>query len=302
MNRYRDLNTYFRGLYGERVHKIALDAGLTCPNRDGTIGRGGCIYCNSNGSGSGSFAKGLSIDTQLKIGMQAVAKRFKVKKFMVYFQSFTNTYGPLPMLKKLYETALAPQEVIGLAIGTRPDCINAPLLDLLDHYTDQNLIWLEYGLQSVHDRTLQIIQRGHSFIDFQKAVYLTQKRNIRICAHVIIGLPGETQEDMLATARIIAQMGLDGVKIHLLYVAAGTMLENLWQRGDFRCLDQSEYVETVCRFLELLPPEMVIQRLTSDPHPRELLAPAWALQKNMTLNLIREALVDHDIWQGKKFL
>ena len=189
--------------------------------------------------------------------------------------------------------------VVGMAIGTRPDCVDAAILDLLESYADQYLVWIEYGLQSVHDQTLQRINRGHDFDCFQKAVGLTRNRGINICTHLILGLPGETREMMLNTAKTIARMGIDGVKLHLMYVVKGTALENLYQQGHYRCLEQQEYVDLVCDVLELLPQVMVIQRLTGDPHPQELVAPFWSLQKTQTLSMIQETLVNRDSWQGK---
>jgi len=214
--RYRDLNTYFRSLFGCRVQKISIDAGLTCPNRDGTKGTGGCIYCNARGSGTGAWAQGLSIREQLLKGKQFLTKRYHAQKFMAYFQSFSNTYAPLAVLQRRYDEALAVDGIVGLAIGTRPDCVNQPVLDLLQSYAERHLIWIEYGLQSAHDQTLILINRGHDAACFTRAVRATQNRGIRICAHVILGLPNETREDMLHTARFVADLGLDGIKLHLL--------------------------------------------------------------------------------------
>ena len=297
--RFYDLNSYFRERYGHRVHKITVDAGMTCPNRDGKISTKGCIYCNELGSGTGMHRRGLSITEQLVRAKPKVIKRFKAKKFIAYFQAFTNTYAPLAKLESLYNEALAVEDVIGLSIGTRPDCVTLPVLDLLASYASDRLIWIEYGLQSVHDKTLAIINRGHDFKAFQDAVHKTQGRGIQICAHVILGLPNETAADMLETARTIANMGINGVKLHLLYVVKGTSLASLYRDGQYRCLEQSEYVDLVCRFLELLPPDLVIQRLTGDPHPKELIAPVWAMEKAETIDMIKAKLETEDIWQGK---
>jgi len=297
--RYRDLNTYFREMFGHRVHKITIDAGMTCPNRDGTLSTGGCIYCNAKGSGTGAFGAGKSIREQLESAKEKVARRFKAKKFIAYFQSFTNTYAPIETLRALYEEALAVPGVAGLAIGTRPDCISPQIVDLLAGYTDENLIWIEYGLQSAHDVTLNLINRGHDAAAFTRAVAATRGRGINICAHVILGLPGETRKQMLATARFLADQDIQGVKLHLLYVIRGTWLETLYKTGDYKCLEQKAYVEIVCEFLERLPADMVIQRLTGDPHPRELVAPQWSLQKKETLDKINAYLVEKDTWQGR---
>ena len=300
-NRYYDLNTYFRNLFGCRVHKLTVDAGLSCPNRDGTLSNDGCIYCNARGSGTGAHMRGLSIRNQILRGKPKILKRFKTKKIMVYFQSFTNTYAPVSKLKNLYEEALSVPDVVGISVGTRPDCTNDAVLDLLGDIACRHLVWLEYGLQSVHNTTLMRINRGHDFKCFEQAVRSTRKRGINICAHLILGLPGESRQDMVETARVISHMDIQGIKLHLLYVVKGTGMAAMYQEGAYRCLEQLEYVELVCRFLELLPREMVIQRLTGDPHPEELLAPAWSLQKSETLNLIKNQLEKEDSWQGKLF-
>jgi len=300
-NRYYDLNSYLRNIFGCRVQKISLDAGLTCPNRDGSIAKGGCIYCNSRGSGTGAFNKGISITEQIMKGKEFLGKRYKAKKFIAYFQSFSNTYGPYERLKALYEEALAIDDIVGLSIGTRPDCIDESILTLLEGYTKDYLVWIEYGIQSIHERTLKFINRGHDVNCFKRAVDATRNRGIKICTHVILGLPFEDRADMLATAEAVAAMGIDGIKIHLLYVIKGTGMEKLYLEGRYRCLGQEEYVNLVCDFLELLPPDMVIQRLTGDPHPAELVALEWSMRKNETLSLIKKILTDRDSWQGKKF-
>jgi radical SAM protein (TIGR01212 family) len=298
-SRYNDFNSYLRSLYGCRVQKITVDAGLTCPNRDGTVSTGGCIYCNARGSGTGAFDRGLSVAEQLTQGKQALARRYKAKKFLAYFQSFSNTYGPLEKLGQLYEEALAVEDIVGLSIGTRPDCVSPPVLDLLQGYAQTHLIWVEYGLQSAKDATLQLINRGHDVRCFRDAVHATVGRGIKICAHVILGLPGETRKDILQTAQTIAELKIDGIKLHLLYVIKGTRLEALYRQRHFRCLEQPEYVELVCDFLERIPAHVIIQRLTGDPHPAELTAPRWSLNKSDTLAKINAALERRDSWQGR---
>ncbi len=299
MRRYYDLNSYFKETFGFRVHKLSLDAGLTCPNRDGKISSEGCIYCNQKGSGTGAHEKGLSITEQILQNKEAVSKRFKVNKFIGYFQSYTNTYAPLEKLKKIYSEALSQEDVIGLAIGTRPDCISEEIIQLLEKYAKNKLIWIEYGLQSMHDKTLKLINRGHDFESFEKAVFMTRDRGIKICAHVILGLPGEKKKDMLETAKALKKLKIDGVKIHLLYIIKGTPLEKLYENGEYTCLTQKEYVDIVSDFIGFLPENCVIQRLTGDPHPKELAAPAWALKKQETLNFIKSELEKKNIWQGK---
>ncbi|UCD79492.1 MAG: TIGR01212 family radical SAM protein [Desulfobacterales bacterium] len=297
--RYNDLNTYLRSLFGCRVQKITIDAGLSCPNRDGTLSSGGCIYCNARGSGTGALSRGLSITEQLVQGKQALHRRYKARKFIAYFQSFSNTYGPVDKLKRLYDEALAVEDVVGLSIGTRPDCVNERILDLLQNYAQNYLVWIEYGLQSARDATLVAINRGHDVQCFRDAVKTTLNREIKICAHVILGLPDESRSDMLRTADTVAASGIDGVKLHLLYVIKGTRLETLYRQGRYKCLAQQEYVDLVCDFLERLPRHMIIQRLTGDPHPDELVAPQWSLKKTETLAQIRTTLEKRDSWQGK---
>lgn len=299
--RYYDLNRFLRQHFGCRIQKITVDAGFTCPNRDGTLGRRGCIYCNARGSGTGAFGRGVSIREQLEAGKAILARRYKAKGFIAYFQAFTNTYAPVDVLKKRYEEALAVPGVVGLAIGTRPDCVDGAVLDLLQSYTPKYMVWIEYGLQSIHDPTLAAIRRGHAAAAFYRAVEATRGRGILTCAHVILGLPGETGEQMRQTARAVASLDLDGIKIHLLYVVGGTELDRLYQRGQYRCLSQSEYADRVCDVLERLPPQMVIQRLTGDPHPEELVAPDWALQKRETLDLIHARLEQRETFQGRLY-
>lgn len=302
MKRYRDYNGYLREIFGERVQKLSLDAGLNCPNRDGTIGRGGCIYCDQRGSGTGAMIhEGLSIDAQIVRGRRFAEARYGARKFIAYFQSFTNTYGPLSKLKALYDQAMAHESVVGLAVATRPDCVNAQVLDLLGSYQKDLLVWLEYGLQSAHDRTLIRINRGHSVACFEHGVRLAHARGLKVCAHVILGLPGETREMMLQTARFLGRLSVDGVKIHLLYVVKGTPLAELYQRGEYRCLERDAYVDLVVDFLELLPPSMIIQRLTGDPTASGLLAPLWAKEKSKVLYFIQRRLGERDTWQGKGY-
>ncbi len=296
--RYNDYNTYLRSIFGERVQKITIDTGLGCPNRDGTISRGGCIYCNDRGSGTGLWQKGLSITEQIERARKPLARRYKAKKFLVYFQSYTNTYTTCDHMESMYEEALSPQGIVGMAIGTRPDCIDDQKLDLIASYGKDYLVWMEYGLQSAHDKTLAIINRGHTFECFTKAVRNTRDRGINVCAHVILGLPGEDREMILETARKLTETGIDGVKLHLLYVIKGTRLEAMWKNGKYKCLEQREYVDILCDFLERLPENVIIQRVTGDPHEEELAAPEWAMERNKTFKLIQETLEERNTRQG----
>jgi uncharacterized protein len=277
--RCNDLNSYLRGIFGCRVQKITVDAGLTCPNRDGTIAVGGCIYCNSRGSGTGAYARGLSITAQLEAGKAAMTRRYRARKFIAYFQAFSNTHAPVAKLKALYDEALAVEDVVGLSIGTRPDCVSEAVLSLLQEYSRRHLIWVEYGLQS--------------------AVAATRARGLPVCAHLILGLPNETRADMRFTARVLAAADIDGVKLHSLYVVRGTRLEAQFKAGGYRCLKREEYADLVADVLERLPARVVIQRLTGDPHPDELSAPSWCQDKAGTLAAIRDTLEHRDTWQGR---
>ena len=299
LKRYNDLNSYLRDIFGCRVQKITIDAGLTCPNRDGTISTGGCIYCNQRGSGTGAHADGHSISEQLLEGKKRMAARYKAKKFIAYFQSFSNTYAPLENLKNMYDEALAIEGIVGLFIGTRPDCVDSTVLELLAGYSKKYLIFLEFGLQSAHDSTLRLLNRGHDASCFERAVKEAHKKGLNICTHIILGLPGESRQQVIETAHFLSELRVEAVKVHLLYVIKNTKLETWYKKGDYQCMTQQDYVELTCDFLEHLPPQMIIQRLTSDPHPEELVAPRWALHKNETLNRIRIRLEQRETWQGK---
>jgi radical SAM protein (TIGR01212 family) len=297
---YFDLNQALRQRFGCRVQKISLDAGLTCPNRDGSLGRGGCIYCNTRGSGTGAWPS-QSITEQLEAGKAFARRRYKAEKFIAYFQSFSNTYAPLEKLRRLYEEALAVPGIAGLAIGTRPDCVDNDVLDLLDGISRETWVTMEYGLQSIHDATLERINRGHSAGVFMDTVERTRRKGIDVCAHVILGLPGEGRKEMLETAEALAATDIQAVKIHLLYVIRGTALYRLHEAGEYRCMNRENYAETVAEFLSRLPPGMIIHRLTGDPHPEELAAPLWALEKQANLQAIRETLRKKNLWQGKNW-
>lgn len=295
--RYFSLNKYFQQKLGFKVAKISLDAGLTCPNRDGTLSLGGCIFCDGKGSGSGAGKAGLSLVEQLETGLDRMKGR--ADKFMAYFQSYTNTYAPPEKLERMWDQALAPDEIIGLAVGTRPDCLPDDVLDILEAYARDYEIWLELGLQSASDRTLALINRGHTADDFSRAVARARGRGLKILAHVILGLPGEGKKEVAATAEFLANLEISGVKIHSLYVPRSTELEAMYQRGDFKCMDQDEFVDLAVIFLELIPKGIVIHRLTGDPDPDTLVAPEWSLNKHRTISLIRNRMSDLNTWQGR---
>ena len=302
LKRYRDYNSYLREIFGERVQKISLDAGLGCPNRDGILSKNGCIFCDSRGSGTGAFIRnGLSVGEQIRQARGYLKRRYKARKFIAYFQSFTNTYAPVSRLRALYDEALAQEDMVGLSIATRPDCVDRDVLELIASYQKAALVWLELGLQSAHDQTLKKINRGHDVACFEACVLLAAEFGLHVCAHIILGLPGEDRNRMLETARFVSRLPIDGIKIHLLYVVKGTPLVKLYERGQIRCLEQEEYANLVVDVLEQLPPAMVIHRLTGDPISSELLAPAWAMEKSRNLNLIKATLERRDTWQGRQY-
>jgi radical SAM protein (TIGR01212 family) len=302
VNRYRDYNTYLKDLFGERVQKIPLDAGMSCPNRDGTLSRSGCIFCDRRGSGTGAMLdRSISIPNQILSGIAHARNRYGARKFIAYFQSFTNTYAPPSRLKELYDIALSFPEMVGLSVATRPDCADPEVMRLLSSYSDKFLVWVEFGLQSAHDETLKRVGRGHDVAAFEKAAITASRFGLNVCAHVILGLPGENRSMMHSTARYLSELPVHGVKIHLLYVVKGTPLASLYEKGEFRCLEREEYAELVVDFLELLPPEIVVQRLTGDPFGAELIAPEWARQKKANLQLIRKRMEERQTWQGKEY-
>ncbi len=298
--RYYDLKSFFVNRFGCKVYKLQIDAGFTCPNRDGTVGRGGCIYCDGRFSRLRQQGTPLpTVTEQIETGKTFYRGKRGAQKFIAYFQTATNTYAPVEQLKPLYDEALSPDDIVGISVGTRPDCVPGEVLDLFEAYAEDRHVWLEYGLQSIHDRTLELINRGHHADIFLDAVERTAGRGVNICVHIIVGLPGETREDMLQTARVLASLPIQGIKIHLLLALAGTPLGDLYQRGEIRMISREEYVATVCDILEILPPEVVIQRLTADGYRDIYLAPAWGTNKMSVINAIDDELERRDSWQGK---
>lgn len=298
--RYRSLSSWLKELFSEPVRKITIDAGLGCPNRDGTLGLGGCIYCNSRGSGTNALNHGQSVIDQIDSGIEFLSRRYKARKFIAYFQSFTNTYGDPALLRDLYSSAVTRQEVVGLAVGTRPDCVPDEILDILSDINREKLVWLELGLQTIHDRTLALINRGHGPETFLDATERALKRGLTGVAHVILGLPGESIDDMALTAITVARTGIQGIKIHPLYVISGTPLEKMFRMGHYRPMTMEQATEATLAVLEVLPKEMVIHRLTSDPHPEELVAPLWMLDKNLVRNSLAAEMERRNIYQGSK--
>jgi radical SAM protein (TIGR01212 family) len=298
--RYYKFSEYLKERFGCRVHKVSLDAGFSCPNKDGRLGEGGCIYCDNRAfSHNSRISTPPPVEEQIKNGIEFGKRRYNAKKFMVYFQAYTNTYASPDVLKEKYDVVRKFDDIVGLAIGTRPDCVNEEILNLIEGYTSDYEVWIEYGLQSIHGKTLKLINRNHTYKDFLKAIEMTKNRNIKICAHIIIGLPGETEEEILQTAKALAQLKVDGVKIHPLHIVKGTKLEELYREGKYKPLEMEDYVELAVKFLQLLPEDMVIQRIAADC-PRELLvAPEWLNNKQLVLNMIEKLLEEKDTHQGK---
>ncbi|MBN1527307.1 MAG: TIGR01212 family radical SAM protein [Candidatus Omnitrophica bacterium] len=300
MRLYNDYNSYLREKYGCKVYRIGLDAGFSCPNRDGTKGFGGCIYCNEEGSRASYADPALSVAEQLRSRIKKLREKNGPKKYIAYFQAFTNTYAPAKELRPIYDQA-ASNDVVGISIGTRPDAIDLAKLELIASYKDRYEVWIEYGLQSAHDKTLLALQRGHTFADFANAVHLTKRFGISVCGHVILGLPGETAAEMMETADKLSELKVDGVKIHLLHILKGSRLEQLYAGGKIRLPEQDEYVELVCDFLERLSPDIVIQRLTGEGTREKHVAPLWALDKLGTIKKIEETLKKRGSRQGTSF-
>jgi hypothetical protein len=293
MNLAKHLNTFGQYLlhrHGERVHKLALNASFTCPNRDGSIGRGGCTFCN-NASFNPQGRHPPTISQQIAAGRAVLAKRTGAKKFIAYFQAYTNTYAALEVLKPLYDQALAEPDVIGLSVGTRPDCVPDALLDLLADYQAQGYeVWLELGLQSSFDATLSRVNRGHGFAEYADAMQRAHARRLPVCTHLIVGLPGETLAHNLTTLERVLALGTQGLKLHPLHIVKGTQLANEWRRGEYQPLSFEGYIDMAVTLIRQTPPEIIFHRVTATASPDILLAPAWCSQKWRVLNTITERL------------
>jgi radical SAM protein (TIGR01212 family) len=296
--RYNAFSDELKRVFGCRVHRISVDAGFSCPNRDGTVGTNGCIYCGGKGSGAFGIVQGVPVAEQIEAGKEVMTRKYKARRFIAYFQAYSNTYAQPQRLRALYDEALSVEDVVGLIVGTRPDCLPLETLELLAGYAERTYFWLELGLQSPLDRTLELIGRGHDFESFINSVRACKKLGIRVCVHVILGLPGESREEMLATAGILNDLKVNGVKLHLLHVMKETPLAELYRQGKIGLLDRDEYVGLVCDFLERLNPEISIQRLTGDGGRHHLIAPLWSLQKFEVLNAIDHELERRGSRQG----
>lgn len=300
MRRYKTYREYLKGLFGEKVQKVYVDAGFTCPNRDGVKGVGGCTFCDVAGSGSTLIVSGYSVAKQVQLGIEQVRQK-DVGKFIAYFQAFTNTYAPVEKLKELYAAAIKHPQIVGLAIGTRPDCVSDAVLDLLNEFQQQVPVWLEYGLQTKHNQTLEQLNRGHTAEEFVEAVLRTQERGIPVTSHLILGLPGETFEMMIESAQLITSLNTHGIKIQNLYLEEGMKLTEDYKNGKFSLMDRETYIKLVCDILEILPPGMVIERLSGEPNPRSVFAPKWGLEKAALITAINRELEKRNSTQGKCF-
>ncbi len=297
--RYNPFSHILKQTFHARVYKVGLRADFTCPNRDGKVAVGGCIYCNNTSHTPVGYRPRTSIGEQMEQGMEALARRHRAEKFIAYFQSYTNTYGSAAKLERLYREALDLPGVVGLSVATRPDCLPEDALDLLADLNRQTYVWLELGLESMHEKTLRWVNRGHDLRDFIDAVARSKSRGLRLCAHLILGFPTESLEEMLATASFLNDIGIDGVKLHNLHVIKDTVLEKLYLRGDFSLLSREAYISLLVDFLELLSPKVVIHRLTGETYRTLTVAPDWSPNKiGMHTEILRE-LERRDTWQGK---
>ncbi len=299
-SRYRKLSEYFKEKYGTRVQRIPIFAGFSCPNRDGTKGKGGCIYCDPLGGGFSTFCN-LSIREQVLKWMEIYKKKYKKVKFLPYFQAFTNTYAPVKTLREKYQQALVSDEIVGLDISTRPDVLPEGVLDLLEAFKKKVDVYLDIGLQTANYKTLKILNRGHTLAEFVDGVSRAKRRGFEITVHVILNLPWDDMEDVIETAKILSALKVNGVKLHSLYVVKGTKLAQMYEKGEVSIGSLNDYVERAVTFLEHLNPSIVIHRLASDPPREGTLFGNWGLTKNEIVRLIEKRLEEKDTWQGKKF-
>lgn len=298
---YRPFSRFLKEKFGCKVYRVTIDAGFTCPNVDGTVAVGGCVYCDNRSFSPNRRLPRQTVTAQVQHGVEILRKRYGAQQFLAYFQAGTNTYAPVEKLERLYDEAMKHPDIVGLIIGTRPDCIPEPVLELLERHARRRWVCLELGLQTIHDGSLDWMNRGHHFDIFVDAVVRARGRGIDLCAHVILGLPGESHADMMATADACSALALDAVKIHNLHVVHDTPLETMYQRGEVRMFEFDEYVQVLCDFVERLPPEMVIHRLSGDAPPDFLVAPLWCLDKPTLLAAIDREFARRGSRQGCKY-
>lgn len=299
--RYHTWNYYLRNTFGEKVFKVSINAGFTCPNIDGKVSFGGCTYCSKEGSGDFAGNPKDNLIKQFDDITQMMHKKWPNAKYIGYFQAFTNTYAPVDVLKEKYETILSLDNVIGLSISTRPDCLEDDVVEYLSKLNERTNLWVELGLQTIHDSTSKLINRGHDYNEFLKGLEKLKARNIKVIVHIINGLPGEDYNMMMETAKAVANMGVDGIKIHLLHVIKDTPMEKMLQNGMLTLMNQEEYINLVCDQLEILPETMIVHRLTGDGKRDELVGPLWSLKKWEVLNAIDDELKKRNSYQGIKY-
>lgn len=302
--RFNSYPEYFKAHFGNRVQKLTIDAGFTCPNRDGSKGHGGCTFCNNNAFSPDYCTPSKSISQQLEEGIEFHKMRYRrVDKFLAYFQAYSNTYGPLDQLKKMYEEALKYPGIIGLIAGTRPDCMSEELLSYLSSLTGQYYIMIEYGIESCYNSTLLNINRGHTFEESLHTLELTAKKGIRQGAHFIIGLPGETEKDILAEVDIISKMPVNNVKFHHLQIIRDTLMAREYEMnpGAFRLFSLDEYLNLMVSIIERLNPDFVVERIAGEAHPDYLIMPKWGLRYDEVLRKFEDLLLERNTYQGKKY-
>lgn len=300
--RYHSLDYYLKTTFGEKLYKLSLDGGMTCPNRDGTLSTGGCIFCSEEGSGDFAAVCTASIDEQFQHARELIAEKYSGSRFIAYFQSFTNTYAPTEQLEKLFTPVIHRKEIAVLDIATRPDCLEEDKIPLLAELNRIKPVWVELGLQTSNDLTAKFINRGYPTAVYADTVKRLHAAGITVITHMIIGLPHETREDILTTARYIAVCGSDGIKLHLLHILEGTKLSELYLQGKVHALTEEEYISLICDIIAVLPESMVIHRLTGDGDRKKLLAPRWSCDKRHILNRINHQLKQENVIQGSALL
>lgn len=286
--KYYSLNNYLKYTFGEKVYKVSLNAGFTCPNRDGTIDKRGCIFCSKGGSGDFAESAKLSITEQIELGKQKVSKKIKSGKYIAYFQAFTNTYAPIDVLREKYYEAVNHPDIVALSIATRPDCLGDDVIDLLDEINRIKPVFVEVGLQTIHKKTAEYIRRGYELNVYNDAVKKLKKIGVNIVVHIILGLPGESKEDMLDSVRYVCNSGIDGIKLQLLHVLKGTDLAVDYQSGKFDTLEFEEYLDIIKSCVDVIPENIVIHRLTGDGSKKDLISPLWSADKKKVLNAINK--------------
>lgn len=287
---YLSFNKYLKDKFGQKVYKISLDGGFTCPNRDGKTGTRGCIFCSKGGSGDFAESREMSITEQIENGKKRVEKKIKNGKYIAYFQAFTNTYAPVEILRQKYEEAINHPDIVALSIATRPDCLGDDVLRLLDEMNKIKPVFVELGLQTIHQKSAKYIRRGYDLSVYDKAVRDLKKIGVNVVVHVILGLPNESENDMLETVKYVCESGANGIKLQLLHVIDGTDLAKDYEKGLFKTLEFDEYVNLIVKCVKIIPKDIVIHRLTGDGAKKDLIAPLWSADKKKVLNAINKAL------------